>query len=65
MFFSHLKFFAGIGRMRSITSLTRKLSLTTPRSLSGAESHHSFFGKVFFYFDLKLEHYQQTWSFKK
>jgi len=36
----------GIGRMRSITSLTRKLSLTTPRSLSGAESHHSFFGVV-------------------
>jgi len=36
----------GIGRMRSITSLTRKLSLTTPRSMSAAESHHSFFGVV-------------------
>jgi hypothetical protein len=36
----------GLGRMRGITSLTRRLSLTTPRSLTGAESHHSFFGVV-------------------
>jgi len=33
-------------RMRGFTSLTRRLSLSNPRMLSSAESHHSFFGVV-------------------